>query len=175
MSVAHVTVTVLFFFSVSCTESYFLAELLYAPEDDLVNKVLLTLHVFTLKPETLASANVVSNDLSADQPGDCKEYAVNQLAVVELINHSGDECRSKTIPITSLCSAGNLKSVFNDHQSDSYILDIDLDFFSTGNPFLGMYTKEEYSSIQKLYAYKRPTDNTLEVSLSATAVTCFIF
>ena len=51
-----------------------------------------------------------------------------------------------------------LKEVFQKggHDSDSYILDIDLDFFSTQNPFQNEYTEKQYSLLKKLYSYEAP-------------------
>jgi len=150
---------------VSCTESYFLAELLYAPEGDLVNRKLLTLHVVTLNPQTHSSVNVAENDRLPHKSGDHKEPDIKVSPAEELIDDGGDESGNKATPVNCLCSAVNVTSILHGDHPCSYILDIDLDFFSTGNPFVDMYTKEEYSCIQKLYAYKRPDDDSLEVAL----------
>lgn len=37
------------------------------------------------------------------------------------------------------------------HVSASVILDIDLDYFSTTNPFISMYTKKQMECMEKLY------------------------
>ena len=42
------------------------------------------------------------------------------------------------------------------HDSNSYILDIDLDFFSTQNPFQEEYTEEQYTLLKKLYSFETP-------------------
>lgn len=48
-----------------------------------------------------------------------------------------------------------------------YILDIDLDFFSTKNPFRSMYERVNlYEKLSKLYSFKRPSSSDPEVSHS---------
>ncbi|XP_033607842.1 UPF0489 protein C5orf22 homolog [Cryptotermes secundus] len=44
-------------------------------------------------------------------------------------------------------------------EGDPFILDVDLDFFSTRNPFRGLYENADlYSRLQELYNFKRPED-----------------
>lgn len=44
-------------------------------------------------------------------------------------------------------------------EGDPFILDIDLDFFSTRNPFRGLYENADlYSHLQELYNFQRPED-----------------
>ncbi|XP_061588688.1 UPF0489 protein C5orf22 homolog [Cololabis saira] len=47
-------------------------------------------------------------------------------------------------------------------ETDPYVLDIDLDFFSCKNPFKELYTEEEYSILKELYSFRGPTLNTEE-------------
>jgi len=48
----------------------------------------------------------------------------------------------------------SLTSFLRPHQH--YILDIDLDFFSTHNPFLEMFSNDDLSELTNLYHFKRP-------------------
>ncbi|XP_039892895.1 UPF0489 protein C5orf22 homolog isoform X1 [Simochromis diagramma] len=41
-------------------------------------------------------------------------------------------------------------------ETEPYILDVDLDFFSCKNPFKELYTQEEYAILQELYSFRGP-------------------
>jgi hypothetical protein len=44
-------------------------------------------------------------------------------------------------------------------EGDAFLLDVDLDFFSTRNPFRGLYENADlYSRLQELYNFRRPED-----------------
>ena len=45
-----------------------------------------------------------------------------------------------------------------------YVLDIDLDFFSTTNPFLNQFTPHQYKLLKKIYAFELPSDTSEEVT-----------
>ncbi|XP_071392253.1 UPF0489 protein C5orf22 homolog, partial [Centroberyx affinis] len=54
-------------------------------------------------------------------------------------------------------------------ETEPYILDIDLDFFSCKNPFKELYTQEEYAILKELYSFRRPSPNADEEELSECA------
>lgn len=58
------------------------------------------------------------------------------------------------------------KKTFDEIQ-DLYILDVDLDFFSTGNPFKDIYNKADlYSRLKELYGFIPPESRNIDVVMS---------
>jgi len=56
-----------------------------------------------------------------------------------------------------------------DSKERCFILDIDLDFFSTTNPFLTSLTAEQFRLLSELYAYTSPLDRSVEVCFVVTS------
>ncbi|XP_070701909.1 UPF0489 protein C5orf22 homolog isoform X2 [Pempheris klunzingeri] len=50
-------------------------------------------------------------------------------------------------------------------ETEPYILDIDLDFFSCKNPFKELYTQEEYAILKELYTFRGPRPDADEEEL----------
>ncbi|CAL1294330.1 unnamed protein product [Larinioides sclopetarius] len=50
-----------------------------------------------------------------------------------------------------------------------YVLDIDLDFFSTRNPFYSIFNEKQFDILRKLYHYEHPTELTDEILRQVTA------
>eukprot|EP00731_Ephydatia_muelleri_P027075 Em0018g1175a len=66
-------------------------------------------------------------------------------------------CSLKCTDITvSKCAVTILKSALK--ACTAWWLDIDLDFFSTANPFKSVFTREQFEYMEALYALKRPDD-----------------
>lgn len=99
---------------VTSTESYFVSEALFCPEEEMENVKDINLDVHTFGKEIF--------DAGAD-----------------------DDTTFKT-------TIGNYVKT-----TDKYILDIDLDFFSTSNPFRAIYSRANlYSQLQDLYYFQKP-------------------
>ncbi|CAK6969378.1 UPF0489 protein C5orf22 homolog [Scomber scombrus] len=47
-------------------------------------------------------------------------------------------------------------------ETEPYVLDIDLDFFTCKNPFKELYTQEEYNILQELYSFRGPSPDANE-------------
>ena len=47
---------------------------------------------------------------------------------------------------------------------NGYVLDIDLDFFSTTDPFKAMFSKKQHALLKDIYTFEKPRDNSKEVS-----------
>ena len=83
-------------------------------------------------------------------------------------------------------AANQLSEMLAQHsQAECFILDIDLDFFSTLNPFLSSLTALQFQLLLELYAYTPPIDSYIQVSyyyfgyyffghiLYATVICCY--
>lgn len=91
---------------------------------------------------------------------DCKEpyYLSDALYSSQLVN------KRKFIFTSAELSENKIqKLISNLNISQPYVLDIDLDFFSTGNPFLGLYENiNVYDRLQPIFEFKLPDDNETE-------------
>ena len=52
-------------------------------------------------------------------------------------------------------------------ESQNYVLDIDIDFFSTQNPFLEMFSEEDTKTLTDLYHFTPPESNQVNDSSSS--------
>lgn len=59
-------------------------------------------------------------------------------------------------------SLNDINSLLKEFSDGAVILDIDLDFYSTKNPFLEIYTPLQYKILQELYRFQAPTSNSDE-------------
>lgn len=100
---------------------------------------------------------------------DCKEpyYLSDALYSSQLVNERQFIFTSAELSDRDALLAGDenniQKLVKNLNISQPYVLDIDLDFFSTGNPFLGLYESiNVYDRLQPIFEFKLPDDNETE-------------
>ena len=124
---------------------YFITELLYQPMDQLEDTHSIPLHVVTLHPPDPPSST--TGDRSTIPP------SLNEPPPPESSSPDGvKRCKLDSPPPHALVAAGGVASrdsvtgsamaageVMRRHPA--WILDIDLDFFSTGNPFKSIFTE----------------------------------
>ncbi|XP_012593886.2 UPF0489 protein C5orf22 homolog isoform X2 [Microcebus murinus] len=165
---------------VTSTEYYFLSDGLYVPEDQLENKKPLQLDVIMVKPYKLCN-NQEENDpvSSAKKPKLALKNSENTASnnsdsyseglEKNMVTQRSDQtclepsCSSESQECQTTVSTGEILEILK--KGDSFILDIDLDFFSVKNPFKEMFTQEEYKILQELYQFKKPGTNLTEEDL----------
>uniref|UniRef100_A0A8D3BD76 Uncharacterized protein n=1 Tax=Scophthalmus maximus TaxID=52904 RepID=A0A8D3BD76_SCOMX len=135
---------------VTSKDNYFLSDGLYVCEEQLENSKPLRLSVVKVNPVRAASHRWRPAEGSAGQaaewssgtgPGDADD---------------GDEgSTSYVVKRISACLS----------DTEPYILDIDLDFFSCKNPFKELYTQDEYCILKELYSFTGPGPNADEEEL----------
>lgn len=126
----------------TCCETYFIEELLYADEESLENCKDLELVVCTLRSGLVQNSKNIGQDESAAQAID-SESSTNSDAREEDSKTANvidqDRCKVKTNILSVLSESSLLLDIIS--QENNFILDIDMDFFSTQNPFKLLYTE----------------------------------
>jgi len=122
-------------FRVTCFETYFIEELLYANEESLENCKDLELIVFTLKPGLVKNNEIIKLDRSVAQA----TVNQNQKELDVKDDHSKIPCSVMDANLPDIISGPSLSIILP--QENKFILDIDMDFFSTQNPFKLLYTE----------------------------------
>ncbi|XP_047446521.1 UPF0489 protein C5orf22 homolog [Mugil cephalus] len=169
---------------VTSTDNYFLSDGLYVCEEQLENSKTLQLNVvkvnpvnpshvslterktvmntercFAKRPRTEASA---AGEGSSTQPLSATTDALQPAegsSIKEKQGRNGTDARDDDEG-----DEGSTSYVVNSvlsflSETDPYILDIDLDFFSCKNPFKELYTQEEYTILKELYNFRGPSLN----------------
>ncbi|XP_049455389.1 UPF0489 protein C5orf22 homolog isoform X1 [Epinephelus fuscoguttatus] len=165
---------------VTSTDNYFLSDGLYVSEKQLENSKPLRLNVVKVNPVkpthgSLPGENVEEDierwfakrahtEYNTDGEASCSEpllTCTDTLQPAEGSYRTGlendDEEGSTTYIIKRI-------STFLS-ETEPYILDIDLDFFSCKNPFKELYTQEEYAILKELYNFRGPSLNAEEEEL----------
>nr|XP_022343654.1 UPF0489 protein C5orf22 homolog [Crassostrea virginica] len=77
---------------------------------------------------------------------------------------SSRPCGSQLSPLSDLFrqSLKDITKLLNDFSDRTLVLDIDLDFYSTKNPFIEVYTPSQYRILQELYCFQAPCSDTEE-------------
>lgn len=166
---------------VTSTDSYFLSDGLFVPEDQLENRRPLQLDVILVEPYTLCSKQDDSDSVSSTKKPklalgsgessaaadghSCSEGRRGD-AVTPRSDHACQEpscSRSGGQQSQNTATAGAILDILK--TGDAFVLDIDLDFFSVKNPFKEMFTQDEYKILQELYQFKKPDSNLPEDGL----------
>lgn len=170
---------------VTSTDSYFLSDGLYVPEEQLENGKPLRLNVVKVNPVEPSHRSLPGQDTTAAEK--CEDSGVPSVkrARAESGEPGGSSCSDRLQSAGGHSGTSGLRTQSGDktlkqgeagesegttdyivkHVSgllsptEPYVLDIDLDFFSCKNPFKELYTQEEYSILQQLYTFRGPGPN----------------
>jgi len=188
------TVCVFCDFRVTSSENYFLSELAYAAETKLTNCKPLLLHVMTLGDNSARAQSEITDEYQQKLPSapDVHHVIMESGGCGHALPSSSSDCcimtdRSKEMPAGNQSHLGDnsdsstkaerdfadvenavcqlSQMLTHQSKSDCFILDIDLDFFSTMNPFLTSLSELQYCLLLELYAYRPPLDRSVEVCL----------
>ncbi|XP_006873570.1 PREDICTED: UPF0489 protein C5orf22 homolog [Chrysochloris asiatica] len=166
---------------VTSTDHYFLSDGLYVPEDQLENQKPLHLDVVMVKAYefchnqegngTVSSAKkpkLALEDAGHAASPNCASYSEGQEKGL-VTQERGQTCLEPSCSCPeaqegqAAANTGDLLEIFK--KRDTFVLDIDLDFFSVKNPFKEMFAQEEYKILQELYHFKKPAANLTEEDL----------
>ena len=184
----------LWIFRVTSPANYFLSELAYSAASELTDCKPLSLYVITLGDSNVyvdnASTNMCPNTVQEQESSAVNVHHKNVKASCSdcTLSESCDCCTESNksretflddkrhVINDSTVAASEFVDVniavhrlstmlVQDCKPECFILDIDLDFFSTINPFLSLYTARQYQLLSELYAYTPPPDGSVEVCL----------
>ncbi|KAG7235250.1 hypothetical protein INR49_002882 [Caranx melampygus] len=169
---------------VTSADNYFLSDGLYVCEEQLENSKPLRLNVIKVNPvepghssfteqktgentqrcsakrqrtecnkaEEASCSRPLSTATDTLQPAGGSSIKEHQWSNGTYIGTDNDEDEGSTNYVVKRISAFLV-------ETEPYILDIDLDFFSCKNPFKELYTQEEYTILKELYSFRAPNPN----------------
>nr|XP_046264262.1 UPF0489 protein C5orf22 homolog [Scatophagus argus] len=169
---------------VTSTDNYFLSDGLYVAEEQLENSKPLRLNVVKVNPVKASHRSPPEKKTGEDtdrwfakrprteednsEEAGCSEpllTCTDALQPAEGINGTSlvdddddDDEEGSTSYVVKIMSAFL-------SETEPYILDIDLDFFSCKNPFKELYTEEEYAILKELYSFRGPNPDADEEEL----------
>nr|XP_020469035.1 UPF0489 protein C5orf22 homolog isoform X3 [Monopterus albus] len=177
-------------FRVTSTDNYFLSDGLYVCEEQLENSKPLRLNVLKVNPVKPRHVSLTERKTEEDterwsakrprtechqsgEPSSERHFvATDTLQPAEGSNIKDEKgCDSSDLGVddddedegaTSYIVKRLCAFLF---ETEPYILDIDLDFFSCKNPFKELYTEEEYAILKELYNFRGPSPDADEEEL----------
>ncbi|XP_050398129.2 UPF0489 protein C5orf22 homolog [Patella vulgata] len=139
----------------TCKESYFVNELLYVPESQLENVKTVKLTVITITTDHFCDLWDEKSALNQQETKPTNETILSEGLASGRKKIKLDKTSEVTINETTSTLFKDLKVALAGRK---FILDIDLDFYSTQNPFKDMYTEKQYNILKKLYNCPPVTD-----------------
>lgn len=179
---------------VTSADSYFLSELAYSSIRELTDCKPVSLHVMTLGDSNLCvcssaceqkvlstvdqsyminvhhvNTKTICSDCTLPKCSDCclESNKTNRTSCSDAQCPTNDcDIKAASVEYSDVETAvDRVSKMLAQHcKSDCFILDVDLDFFSTLNPFLSTLTSEQYRLLSELYTYTLPLDQSTEVS-----------
>ncbi|KAI9537893.1 hypothetical protein NQZ68_020875 [Dissostichus eleginoides] len=164
---------------VTSTDDYFLSDGLYVSEKQLENPKALRLNVVKVNPvkqsqsslTELQSAEGIDRGCAKRGRTECSAGGSNcsepPLTCTDPLRPAEGSSRSSSNEDDEEGSTSYVLKIISSFLSETepYILDIDLDFFSCKNPFKELYTEEEYTILKELYSFKGPRPHAAEEEL----------
>ncbi|XP_041805475.1 UPF0489 protein C5orf22 homolog [Chelmon rostratus] len=166
---------------VTSTDNYFLSDGLYVSEEQLENSKPLTLSVIKVNP-VKASLGPSSEKKTEADTERCfakrprtDDGIAGEASCSEPLSRWTDTwqpAEGSNGPSWGADDEGSTSYVVKRisafvSETEPYILDIDLDFFSCKNPFKELYTQEEYNILKELYNFRGPGPDADEEELDA--------
>ncbi|XP_076601870.1 UPF0489 protein C5orf22 homolog [Chaetodon auriga] len=155
---------------VTSTDNYFLSDGLYVSEEQLENSKPLRLNVVKVNPVKASHGSSSEKKTEADterwfaKRPRTEDSIAGEASCSEPLSRCTDTwqpAEGSSGPSLGTDDEGSTSYVVKRisaflSETEPYILDIDLDFFSCKNPFKELYTQEEYSILQELYNFRGP-------------------
>ncbi|XP_051267545.1 UPF0489 protein C5orf22 homolog [Dicentrarchus labrax] len=157
---------------VTSTDNYFLSDGLYVSEEQLENPQPLRLNVVKVNPVKASNRSTSGRKTEADAErwgtkrarteddtageASCSEPLLRCTVTLQPADGNNGTSLGGDDDVGSTSYVVKSISAFLS-ETEPYILDIDLDFFSCKNPFKELYTQEEYTILKELYNFRGPS------------------